>query len=270
MQNFRKINQLVRRQSLDAHFKSIRGYPLNGDASCCCSASMSMEKSFTSLRPFGNPYESLNGSLFRSFSKLGNQYPEAFQKDMGSQMEFLPSGKRVSSTCPAFQSPRKHLFQLAEIAAPFSSRGIATTSSMESAPQGSSGIDTDITPRIKFKRLDKTSKHIMQILDKEAVEEVKAKREIPDIKPGYIVQLKVEVPENKRRVSTLKGIVIARRNAGLNTTFRLRRLVAGVGIESLFPLYSPNIKEITVLEKKKVRRAKLYYLRDKMKSLKKH
>lgn len=45
-----------------------------------------------------------------------------------------------------------------------------------------------------------------------------------------------EVPENKRRISTLKGIVIARRNAGLNSTFRIRRVVAGVGIESLFPL----------------------------------
>ncbi|KAL0356261.1 UNVERIFIED_CONTAM: 50S ribosomal protein L19-1, chloroplastic [Sesamum radiatum] len=74
------------------------------------------------------------------------------------------------------------------------------------------------------------------IIDKEAVEEVKKSREIPEIKPGYIVQLKLEVPENKRRVSVIKGIVIARRNAGLNTTFRIRRLVAGVGIESLFPL----------------------------------
>ncbi|KAL2243663.1 UNVERIFIED_CONTAM: 50S ribosomal protein L19-1, chloroplastic [Sesamum indicum] len=107
------------------------------------------------------------------------------------------------------------------------------------------------------------------IIDKEAVEEVKTSREIPEIKPGYIVQLKLEVPENKRRVSVIKGIVIARRNAGLNTTFRIRRLVAGVGIESLFPLYSPNIKEIKVLDKKKVRRAKLYYLRDKMNALKK-
>ncbi|KAL0341581.1 UNVERIFIED_CONTAM: 50S ribosomal protein L19-1, chloroplastic [Sesamum calycinum] len=107
------------------------------------------------------------------------------------------------------------------------------------------------------------------IIDKEAVEEVKQSREIPEIKPGYIVQLKLEVPENKRRVSVIKGIVIARRNAGLNTTFRIRRLVAGVGIESLFPLYSPNIKEIKVLDKKKVRRAKLYYLRDKMNALKK-
>ncbi|XP_011071965.1 50S ribosomal protein L19-1, chloroplastic isoform X2 [Sesamum indicum] len=127
----------------------------------------------------------------------------------------------------------------------------------------------DVPQRIKFKRLDKTARHIMQIIDKEAVEEVKTSREIPEIKPGYIVQLKLEVPENKRRVSVIKGIVIARRNAGLNTTFRIRRLVAGVGIESLFPLYSPNIKEIKVLDKKKVRRAKLYYLRDKMNALKK-
>ncbi|CAK9311996.1 unnamed protein product [Citrullus colocynthis] len=269
MQGFRRINQLVRRQSPDAHFKLIRGYPLNGDAGCSCSAPTSMENSFTIPCLFGNSYGSLSGSLLSSFSRLGNQYPEAF-KNTSSQMEFVPLRKHVSSTCSAFQSSWPHIFQLAEIAAPFSSRGIATTSSMESALQGSPAVDSDITPRIKFKRLDKTSRHIMQILDKEAVEEVKAQREIPDIKPGYIVQLKVEVPENKRRVSTLKGIVIARRNAGLNTTFRLRRLVAGVGIESLFPLYSPNIKEIKVLDKKKVRRAKLYYLRDKMNALKKH
>ncbi|KAK8586433.1 hypothetical protein V6N13_010026 [Hibiscus sabdariffa] len=145
---------------------------------------------------------------------------------------------------------------------------LPTTDSSESV--------TDVPTRIKFKRLDKTARHIMQessyfflpfILDKEAVEEVKEQREVPDIKPGYIVQLKVEVPENKRRLSTIKGIVIARRNAGLNTTFRIRRMVAGVGVESLFPLYSPNIKEIKVLDKKKVRRAKLYYLRNKMNAL---
>ncbi|KAJ0970102.1 hypothetical protein J5N97_022979 [Dioscorea zingiberensis] len=143
-------------------------------------------------------------------------------------------------------------------------------------PETSDGQDTSLStpevvhpPRIKFKRLDKTARHIMNILDKEAVEQVRAKREIPAIEPGYIIQLKVEVPENKRRVSSLKGIVIATRNAGLNSTFRLRRLVAGVGVESVFPLYSPNIKEMKVLEKKKVRRAKLYYLRDRMNPLKK-
>lgn len=181
-----------------------------------------------------------------------------------------PSNNGMPSVSVSSRSSRPVLLHWAAVLPPFSSRCITTVeNTVESASQDSSASIPDVTPRIKFKRLDKTAKHIMQILDKEAVEEVRANREIPDIKPGYIVQLKVVVPENKRRVSVLKGIVIARRNAGLNTTFRLRRLVAGVGVESLFPLYSPNIKEIKVLDKKKVRRAKLYYLRDKMNALKK-
>ncbi|CAI9280453.1 unnamed protein product [Lactuca saligna] len=152
----------------------------------------------------------------------------------------------------------------------FSNRGIATLNdSQKSDIQDEAVTATEVAPRVKFKRLDKTARHIMQILDKEAVKEVNTQREIPDIRPGYIIQLKLEVPENKRRVSTVKGIVIARRNAGLNSTIRLRRLVAGVGVESLLPLYSPNVKEIKVLDKKKVRRAKLYYLRDKMNALRK-
>ncbi|XP_027340296.1 50S ribosomal protein L19-1, chloroplastic-like [Abrus precatorius] len=165
---------------------------------------------------------------------------------------------------------RGALFQQAATLVPsFGGRFMSTeTNPVDSSSQDSSNLEPEVPPRIKFKRLDKTARHIMQILDKEAVEEVKVQREIPDIKPGYIVQLKVEVPENKRRVSVIKGIVIARRNAGLNSTFRIRRLVAGVGIESLFPLYSPNIKEIKVLDKKRVRRAKLYYLREKMNALK--
>ncbi|WJX37461.1 hypothetical protein P8452_25222 [Trifolium repens] len=149
----------------------------------------------------------------------------------------------------------------------FQSKFMSTETNSVDSSEDSSLLEPEVPRPIKFKRLDKTARHIMQILDKEAVEEVKGQREVPDIKPGYIVQLKVEVPENKRRVSIIKGIVIARRNCGLHTTFRLRRMVAGVGIESLFPLYSPNIKEIKVLDKKKVRRAKLYYLRDKMNAL---
>ncbi|KAB2020359.1 hypothetical protein ES319_D07G063600v1 [Gossypium barbadense] len=156
---------------------------------------------------------------------------------------------------------------LSPLAAMMSSSSSRYMTTAASPTMDSSESVTDVPTRIKFKRLDKTARHIMQIVDKEAVEEVKGQREIPEIKPGYIVQLKVEVPENKRRVSTIKGIVIARRNAGLNTTFRIRRMVAGVGVESLFPLYSPNIKEIKVLDKKKVRRAKLYYLRNKMNAL---
>nr|VDD34011.1 unnamed protein product [Brassica oleracea] len=198
------------------------------------------------------------------------------------------------SSTRAFDSPAKYLISSLTKAVSFSSavpprqnftyspRCFSTIGdSVQSTPQGISVSAPDMVPRIKFKRLDKTAKHIMQvpfvenliflqIVDKEAVEEVRNGREIPEIRPGYIVQLKVEVPENKRRVSIVKGIVIARRNAGLNSTFRIRRLVAGVGVESMFPLYSPNLREIKVLDKKRVRRAKLYYLRDKMNALKKH
>ncbi|EFJ17438.1 hypothetical protein SELMODRAFT_7731, partial [Selaginella moellendorffii] len=97
----------------------------------------------------------------------------------------------------------------------------------------------------------------------QAIEEATKDRDIPDLRPGYVVQIRLEVPETKRRVSLLRGIVICRRNNGVNTTFTIRRIFAGVGVEMVFPLYSPNIKEITVLQKKKVRRAKLYYLRKK-------
>ncbi|XP_024173945.1 50S ribosomal protein L19, chloroplastic-like [Rosa chinensis] len=199
-----------------------------------------------------------------SLSKCSYHSWPAFAKT-GSQTETLT----CSSSALLIRSPQPGLLQWAAVSPPFPSRCITTVgNTVESATQDST-TELDAPPRIKFKRLDKTAKHIMQILDKEAVGEVRGQREIPDIKPGYIVQLRVEVPDNKRRVSVLKGIVIARRNAGLNSTFRIRRLVAGVGVESLFPLYSPNIKEIKILDKKKVRRAKLYYLRDKMNALKK-
>lgn len=78
-------------------------------------------------------------------------------------MEFVALRKHASSTFSVIQSSRPHFFQLAEIAAPFSSRGIATTSSMGSALLGSPAVDSVIPPRIKFKRLDKTSRHIMQV-----------------------------------------------------------------------------------------------------------
>ncbi|VAI03209.1 unnamed protein product [Triticum turgidum subsp. durum] len=150
-------------------------------------------------------------------------------------------------------------------------RSLSTVGTVEVASDedDSSSPAVEHPPRIKFKRPDKTARHIMNILNKEAVEKVRSEREIPDVQPGCIIQMRLQVPENKRRESTLKGIVIARRNAGINTTFRLRRLVAGVGVESVFPLYSPNIKEMKILDRKKVRRAKLYYLRDRMNALKK-
>ncbi|KAI9173359.1 hypothetical protein LWI28_000219 [Acer negundo] len=209
---------------------------------------------------FGQSSDSLKNYLSRSLHVFASR----------SQAKFDSQTGLLTSVCYNGTSNKPCLFQSAIMKPHFCSRCMTTVGNpVESTSHDTPAAVSDVAPRIKFKRLDKTARHIMQILDKEDVEQVKAHREIPDIKPGYIVQLKVEVPENKRRVSTLKGIVIARRNAGLNTTFRLRRLVAGVGVESLFPLYSPNIKEIKVLDKKKVRRAKLYHLRDKMNPLRK-
>ncbi|CAF1786769.1 50S ribosomal protein L19-1, chloroplastic-like [Brassica napus] len=199
---------------------------------------------------------SISNTLPRFTSSSSPSWSENESRRLGGFDSFRTKAVSFSSAVP----PRQNFT--------YSPRCFSTIrDSAQSTPQGSA---PDMVPRIKFKRLDKTAKHIMQIVDKEAVEEVRNGREIPEIRPGYIVQLKVEVPENKRRVSIVKGIVIARRNAGLNSTFRIRRLVAGVGVESMFPLYSPNLREIKVLDKKRVRRAKLYYLRDKMNALKKH
>ncbi|KAI9075606.1 hypothetical protein K1719_042406 [Acacia pycnantha] len=206
------------------------------------------------------------GSQVTSYSRSSSINTRIFPQTVA--LSRLESKNGLASILGDCRSSSFH--QAAALAPHFPSRFMSTQISSVESSQDSSTPVSEVPPRIKFKRLDKTAKHIMQIIDKEAVEEVRTHREIPDIQPGYIVQLKVEVPENKRRVSIIKGIVIARRNAGLNTTFRIRRLVAGVGIESLFPLYSPNIKEIKVLEKKRVRRAKLYYLREKMDALKKH
>ncbi|MCO5555116.1 hypothetical protein L7F22_008657 [Adiantum nelumboides] len=119
-------------------------------------------------------------------------------------------------------------------------------------------------PRTGKHRKTKGLKNIMETLHKRAIEAATEGKNIPDIRTGDIVQLRVEVPENKKRVSLLRGICIGRQNAGIHTTFRIRRVIAGVGVEMVFPLYSPNIKEIKVVDKRKVRRAKLYYLRDKI------
>ncbi|KAH6771713.1 Ribosomal protein L19 family protein [Perilla frutescens var. hirtella] len=105
---------------------------------------------------------------------------------------------------------------------------------------------------------------IMGILNKKAVEASENERPIPDLRTGDIVEIKLEVPENRRRLSIYKGIVISRQNAGIHTTIRIRRVIAGVGVEIVFPIYSPNIKEIKVIKHRKVRRARLYYLRDKL------
>ncbi|KAK6262830.1 hypothetical protein QUC31_008646 [Theobroma cacao] len=105
---------------------------------------------------------------------------------------------------------------------------------------------------------------IMGILNKRAIEESEKQRPVPDLRTGDIVEIKLEVPENRRRLSVYKGIVMSKQNAGIHTTIRIRRIIAGIGVEIVFPVYSPNIKEIKVVKHRKVRRARLYYLREKL------
>lgn len=86
--------------------------------------------------------------------------------------------------------------------------------------------------------------------------------EIPDFKPGDTVNVAVRVVEGeKERIQNFKGIVISRRGAGINQTFLVRKISNGVGVERIFPLYSPMIQSITVERPGRARRAKLYYLR---------
>ncbi|XP_060207428.1 large ribosomal subunit protein bL19cy-like [Lycium barbarum] len=105
---------------------------------------------------------------------------------------------------------------------------------------------------------------IMGILNKQAIEASDTVRPTPDIRTGDVVEIKLEVPENRKRLSIYKGIVISKQNAGIHTTIRVRRIIAGIGVEIVFPVYSPNIKELKVVKHRKVRRARLYYLRDKL------
>ncbi len=86
--------------------------------------------------------------------------------------------------------------------------------------------------------------------------------EIPNFKPGDTVNVAVRVVEGeKERIQNFKGIVIARRGAGINQTFVVRKISNGIGVERSFPLYSPMIQKIEVIKSGEVRRAKLYYLR---------
>lgn len=86
--------------------------------------------------------------------------------------------------------------------------------------------------------------------------------EPPDFKPGDVVNVAVRIVEGeKERIQNFKGIVLARRGSGPNQTFRVRKISSGIGVERIFPLYSPMIQSITVVQKGKARRSKLYYLR---------
>jgi large subunit ribosomal protein L19 len=96
----------------------------------------------------------------------------------------------------------------------------------------------------------------------EALEKEQMTREVPDFAPGDTVVVQVKVVEgNRERLQAFEGVVIARRNRGLNSSFTVRKMSHGEGVERVFQTYSPAIAGISVKRKGDVRRAKLYYLR---------
>src|SRR5450755_1201007 len=105
--------------------------------------------------------------------------------------------------------------------------------------------------------------NLIQTLEKEQVEKLSAGREIPDFGPGDTLLVNVKVIEGERtRVQAYEGVCIGRSGAGLNESFTVRKISYGEGVERVFPLYSPMIESLQVVRRGKVRRAKLYYLRD--------
>jgi len=95
-----------------------------------------------------------------------------------------------------------------------------------------------------------------------AIEQEQMRTDIPDFRPGDTVRVNVKVVEGSReRVQAFEGVVIKRRGGGLTETFTVRRVSYGVGVERCFPLHSPRLESIKVIRRGKVRRAKLYYLR---------
>lgn len=104
--------------------------------------------------------------------------------------------------------------------------------------------------------------NVIEQLEQEQVERLTADRPVPEFGPGDTVRVNVKVVEgNRERVQAYEGVCIGRKNAGLNSSFTVRKISYGEGVERVFPLYSPRIDSIDVVRRGAVRRAKLYYLR---------
>ena len=105
--------------------------------------------------------------------------------------------------------------------------------------------------------------NIIQTLEAEQAAKLGAVRATPDFQPGDTLIVNVKVKEGERtRVQAYEGVCIARTGGGLNESFTVRKISYGEGVERVFPVFSPNIDSIKVTRRGRVRRAKLYYLRD--------
>jgi len=105
--------------------------------------------------------------------------------------------------------------------------------------------------------------NVIQQIEQQLITSLTAERAVPEFRPGDTLRVNVRVIEgNRERVQAFEGVCIARRNRGVNSSFTVRKISYGEGVERVFPLYSPRIDSVDVVRRGKVRRAKLYYLRD--------
>jgi large subunit ribosomal protein L19 len=104
---------------------------------------------------------------------------------------------------------------------------------------------------------------IIRQLEAEQAAKIEAKRTLPEFQPGDTVRVQVRVTEGTRtRVQAYEGVCIARSGSGLQENFTVRKISYGEGVERVFPVYSPLVEAVEIVRRGKVRRAKLYYLRD--------
>lgn len=105
--------------------------------------------------------------------------------------------------------------------------------------------------------------NVIQQIEQQLIASLTAERAVPEFRPGDTLRVNVRVIEgNRERVQAFEGVCIARRNRGVSSSFTVRKISYGEGVERVFPLYSPRIDSVDVVRRGKVRRAKLYYLRD--------
>ena len=103
---------------------------------------------------------------------------------------------------------------------------------------------------------------IIKEIENEQLEKLTAERPVPDFGPGDTLRVNVKVVEGTReRIQVFEGVCIGRKNAGRNSSFTVRKISYGEGVERVFPIHSPNITKIEIERKGKVRRAKLYFVR---------
>ena len=124
------------------------------------------------------------------------------------------------------------------------------------------GSDVDSSPEVKSSESKASSNQINLVKE---FEESQLKKELPEIYVGDTVKVGVKITEgNKERVQPYEGVVIAKRHGGLNQTITVRRIFQGIGVERIFMLHSPQVASLKVERRGKVRRAKLFYLRDRV------